>query len=161
MEEIDYYSLQNVFLKPQKKIHILISIKWEDIQRWNSHILRVWTIYGTSSIYWFPIVQWSRSSAVKVTAAAAVLWAVAEYVRIIVILTYSTTKYQTMLSLLSSGDFLGLLLFFGEYLSNSLKPVRPFVLLPGKITFGPEGPFNPPQDLEEAPRREAELSSTQ
>ena len=27
----------------------------EEIQRWNSHILRVWTIYGNDYFYWFHI----------------------------------------------------------------------------------------------------------
>ena len=53
----NYYYLQNVLFKPQKN-QILISSKWEDIQSWNWHILRVWTSYGNSYFYWFPIVQW-------------------------------------------------------------------------------------------------------
>ena len=52
--------------------------------------------------------------------------------------------------------------FRGLHSSNSLKPVvrssvRSSVRPSGKITFGPEGPLSPPQELERAPGRGAEL----
>ena len=42
----------------------------------------------------------------------------------------------------------------GGFYSNYLKPV---VRLSDKITFEPEGPFSPPQDLVRAPRSGAKL----
>ena len=50
-------SICKMFFLTHKKNLIFISTKCEDIKRWNSHILRVWTFYGNSYFYWFPIVH--------------------------------------------------------------------------------------------------------